>query len=1122
MRFRIHTIIIHYEVILPILEVLMSFRPLSPLMCACQTGNQQRVIELLRDQRVDINEVDQRGLTAFHYACRWGKAEVVKLMINSTRLPDINKADAFGNTPLDSACSGYIEIVKLLLNSTRLQDINGSNASGKTPLHTACEGGHTDIAKLLINAMEVQNLDIDKEDNLGRTPLISACAAPQLEKSLIQLMLQHGARLTHKDSEGKTALDCACENEVGREAMEAILEYATEHELNINTIVSTENYSKILEFQNRFQKQLEQANEYIRTGEQLLEKKSEIKDMNLQAKKKYLSDISTYLSQIEASHILNLSEPNNLPGFTEKAALLTLQVDDLEQIQQNIEKELREQQRIAARKLTHRDLLQLGNLLGYPIGQGGLCQGFSAMLTQAWLANDSSSFFSRLKFIEMYNKNFDQLKKDIEDARERAKTIPFQDLDEDTIQLLEIPAFYEGIELFLNPSDHKELLNQYASQFDVEFTAQFTRPVMLNENEDMAVVLDISFAFDRQELLAYLTDLEAQLENTAVTAPVFFSSIDHSICARYDKDSKLWTFVDTNDFFRYPNYSAYYEIFDKAELVDGIFQSFNDGPSSHAIFTTQVVAKRSESAELRTAFDDFDKRYPVTAKLVDKKDDQNLNLLSIACRDNQIALVVALLKLDNINVNQENKNGNTPLHLACQNGNLLVVKALLDHPDIEVNRENNYGGTPLYMACLNGHIMIVKELLSRPDIDVNKGFNEINPLYCACVFGRLEIVKELLKHDNIRVNDCCPEQSPLGYACANGKLELVRELLKHKDINIHAAGSGLRSPIEQACYDGHFEIVKLLADKTDSIDVSSTHRMTPLLQACDGQKAKKELIQFLLQEGASITHHTESGATALDLALASNNKEAIEAILEHASAQKLNLRSILSNTNYPKIQEYIRLQEQQQRFQKQLEQAKEYISENQILLGKKSQMAGMSLEDKQEYRNEITRQLNLIEDIFDLTEENDLPDFIEKSGVLNLQREKLNKIKQSIEKELDNALRAELSKLTEKYLGRQNDREGVLPAYLKELEQTYGSSDTPREYINKLETVLQTTTLSNFDELLALVDSGVTLYEPEDNEFNQWGSIWQELREDIIKLQPEISLRPMEGSETDEAVHLTV
>jgi ankyrin repeat protein len=1087
-----------------------------PLIYACRNGNYELVEKMLQDLSVEVGEADLDGLTSLHHACLNGHTEVVRLLVNSNRLQDMNKGDSLGDTPL----------------------------------HYACRGNNADVVKLLINSNYLQTMDIDKKGRFKKTPLILLCSSsiPNLEKSVVQFFLQHGASLTHKDSIQKTALDWALE-ENNKMVMEAILEYATEHEININTIVSTNNYPKILEFQNRFQKQLEQADEYIRTGEQLLEKKSQIQDMDLQAKEKYLSEISTYLSQIEASHILNLSEPNKLPGFTEKAALLTLQVDDLEQIKQNTDNELRKQQRIAARKLTHRDLLNLGAILGYRIGLDGLCQGFSAMLVQAWLASDASSLFSRLEFIEMYNKNFDQLKEDIKDARVRAKTIPFQDLDKDTIQLLEIPAFYEGIELYLHPSSNEELLNQYANQKDVEFIAPFTRPVMLNENEDMAVVLDKSYAFDRQELLAYLTDLEAQLENAAVTAPVFFSSINHTICARYDKAIKLWRFVDTNDFARYPNYSSYCFMLDKEELVAGIFQSFNFSPSSHTIFTTTVVAKRSESAELSTAFDDFAKRYPVTRELVDKQDYQNLNLLSIACRNNEVALVDALLKLDNINVNQANNTGTTPLYYACQNGNLMVVKALLARQDIEVNRENNEGVPPLYIACQNGHLMIVKELLSRQDIDVNKGpRNEINPLYGACQFGRLEIVQELLKHDNIRVNDCCLGQSPLGYACEDGNLELVRELLNHKDIDIHAADLGWKIPIEQACYNGHFEIVKLLADKMQFIDVYTTHFMTPLLQACDGQKAKKELIQFLLQKGASITRHHGCGASALDLAFNSKNNEAIEAILEHATTHKINLRSIVSNTNYPKIQEFILFKEQQKRFQKQLEQAKEYISENQILLGKKSQMAGMSLGDKQKYMNEITQQLNLIaaSHIFDSTEKNDLPDFAEKSDVLNLQKGDLEKIKQSIEKELldehlkemaikENALRAELSKLTEKYLGRQNEKEGVLPAYLKELEQTYfwhnyfnglaslmlggygyrTDIDTRKDYIKELETVLQTTTLSNFGQLLELVDTGVALFKPQDNEYNQWGSKLQELKEDIIKLQPEISVRQIGSSENE-------
>lgn len=47
--------------------------------------------------------------------------------------------------------------------------------------------------------------------------------------------------------------------------------------------------------------------------------------------------------------------------------------------------------------------------------------------------------------------------------------------------------------------------------------------------------------------------------------------------------------------------------------------------------------------------------------------------------------------------------GNTPLHAACQTGAAEAAKVLLDHGELDVNAENRHGDTPLILAQRSQH-----------------------------------------------------------------------------------------------------------------------------------------------------------------------------------------------------------------------------------------------------------------------------------------------------------------------------------------------------------------------------------------------------------------------------------
>ena len=127
------------------------------LHIAAQHG-QYEIAEFVITNHSNQFPMDHRncqGLTALHCACMHGYARIVKLIANKALGDKDEKAlvDDYGNTLLHIAAQhGQHEIAELLFTDYSNQcPIDHRNSQGQTALHCAYIGGHTRVAKLLVD-----------------------------------------------------------------------------------------------------------------------------------------------------------------------------------------------------------------------------------------------------------------------------------------------------------------------------------------------------------------------------------------------------------------------------------------------------------------------------------------------------------------------------------------------------------------------------------------------------------------------------------------------------------------------------------------------------------------------------------------------------------------------------------------------------------------------------------------------------------------------------------------------------------------------------------------------------------------------------------------------------------
>lgn len=114
-------------------------------------ANFHRVVRLLVDAGVDVNDQDQQGETALHVAARFGHEECARTLLAASGMFGINVELAektYGWTPLAVACvEGHLNIVKLLVEKGC--HVSNKDFSGWTAQEHAALHGHLDIAKYL-------------------------------------------------------------------------------------------------------------------------------------------------------------------------------------------------------------------------------------------------------------------------------------------------------------------------------------------------------------------------------------------------------------------------------------------------------------------------------------------------------------------------------------------------------------------------------------------------------------------------------------------------------------------------------------------------------------------------------------------------------------------------------------------------------------------------------------------------------------------------------------------------------------------------------------------------------------------------------------------------------------
>ena len=184
---------------------------------------------------------------------------------------------------------------------------------------------------------------------------------------------------------------------------------------------------------------------------------------------------------------------------------------------------------------------------------------------------------------------------------------------------------------------------------------------------------------------------------------------------------------------------------------------------------------------------------------------------------------IALVLIDEgHDITVKDSNGENALHKAAKGGHEALVRMLLK-AQADIKTQDDHGMTALHKAATSGNNAVVILLLGR-GATISEAKDGRTPLHLAAEFGCQEIAATLFNQGA----DVNAESVPYGedffelkfyagrtalhWAAANGYQDFVRFLIIEKGAKVDAMNSTLRTPLQEAIFNGHTSVVEVLLE----------------------------------------------------------------------------------------------------------------------------------------------------------------------------------------------------------------------------------------------------------------------------------------------------------------------
>ena len=240
---------------------------------------------------------------------------------------------------------------------------------------------------------------------------------------------------------------------------------------------------------------------------------------------------------------------------------------------------------------------------------------------------------------------------------------------------------------------------------------------------------------------------------------------------------------------------------------------------------------------------------------------------------------VRTLMYANVDVNEKNYAGITPLTFAAEKGNMEIIKMLVEDGNALVNDVSSYGVTPLIAAAAAGNDEVVAYLVGQgANVSAKDDWGKTALIYAANI-DNPKLVSSVIKLDKTAVN--LPDNlgnTALIYAAQKGLLDNMKILLANgANANYRNPATGI-SALAAAAAEGNSAAIRMLVrtGKAD-VNISDLSGRTPIFYAVE--QNQEDALRTLLSLGADVNAQDNNGVSVLMRASAKNRQDCVNILL---------------------------------------------------------------------------------------------------------------------------------------------------------------------------------------------------------------------------------------------------
>ncbi|XP_046543960.1 serine/threonine-protein phosphatase 6 regulatory ankyrin repeat subunit A-like [Haliotis rubra] len=224
------------------------------------------------------------------------------------------------------------------------------------------------------------------------------------------------------------------------------------------------------------------------------------------------------------------------------------------------------------------------------------------------------------------------------------------------------------------------------------------------------------------------------------------------------------------------------------------------------------------------AFDQLDK-----AKAdLHPKDDNNNNILHLACHGGHVSIVKHVLTM--YDINSRGNKGWTPVMYAAASG-VKDVFDLLVSSGADLSLKDDYSNSVFQSACVGRNLSIVECLLPKSEVNSSDYLGR-TALMEAAESGHIRVFDFLGSQKNHLIQTDDFNNTVLHFACEGGNVDILQHLLTTADLN--ARGTNGWSPVMVAARFGKSDVFNLLVSKEVDLTLKDDHGNNMLHLACQG------------------------------------------------------------------------------------------------------------------------------------------------------------------------------------------------------------------------------------------------------------------------------------------------